>query len=170
MRSVGGAEGDELGGERPGGIDVNDGRPLPPGPLPDGPLPVPDFLAVAIEIAWALDDWHRTYGTHGALCPELIDVDGSGSVRVCPPGPDAEPVPEYTAPEQTGRLDPGVDGRADLYAAGMLLHRLLTGRLPLRVATTATPWAPATPAQWRQAHLTRAPTPPAELVAELPPA
>jgi len=36
--------------------------------------------------------------------------------------------PEYMAPEQV--LGAPVDGRADLYAAGIMLHRLITGELP----------------------------------------
>ena len=36
----------------------------------------------------------------------------------------------YLAPEQTGRMNRGVDYRADYYALGCTLYQLLTGRLP----------------------------------------
>ncbi|MEM8503204.1 MAG: AAA family ATPase [Cyanobacteria bacterium P01_D01_bin.1] len=36
----------------------------------------------------------------------------------------------YLAPEQTGRMNRGVDYRADFYAFGVTLYQLLTGRLP----------------------------------------
>ncbi|MBE9102455.1 serine/threonine protein kinase, partial [Vacuolonema iberomarrocanum] len=36
----------------------------------------------------------------------------------------------YLAPEQTGRMNRGVDYRADYYALGVTLYQLLTGRVP----------------------------------------
>jgi PAS domain S-box-containing protein len=36
----------------------------------------------------------------------------------------------YLAPEQTGRMNRGIDYRADFYALGITLYQLLTGRLP----------------------------------------
>ena len=36
----------------------------------------------------------------------------------------------YLAPEQTGRMNRGVDYRADFYSLGIMLYELLTGRLP----------------------------------------
>ena len=40
----------------------------------------------------------------------------------------------YVAPEQTGMLNRLVDGRADLYALGVLLYQLLSGQLPFQAA------------------------------------
>ncbi len=36
----------------------------------------------------------------------------------------------YLAPEQTGRMNRGIDYRSDFYALGVTLYQLLTGRLP----------------------------------------
>ena len=36
----------------------------------------------------------------------------------------------FVSPEQTGRVNRGVDARSDLYSVGVLLYQLLTGRLP----------------------------------------
>jgi PAS domain S-box-containing protein len=38
----------------------------------------------------------------------------------------------YLAPEQTGRMNRGIDYRADFYALGITLFELLTGQLPFR--------------------------------------
>lgn len=54
----------------------------------------------------------------------------------------------YTAPEQ---MDDGpIDGRADLYSLGCVLHELLTGR---------SPYDASTPMQWITAHQHGTPTP-----------
>lgn len=37
---------------------------------------------------------------------------------------------DYLAPEQSGRINRGIDGRADIYALGVTLFELLTGHVP----------------------------------------
>ncbi|MDD5112770.1 MAG: diguanylate cyclase [Methylobacter sp.] len=37
---------------------------------------------------------------------------------------------DYLAPEQSGRMNRGIDGRADIYALGLTFFELLTGRAP----------------------------------------
>lgn len=37
---------------------------------------------------------------------------------------------DYLAPEQSGRMNHGIDGRADIYALGVIFFELLTGRAP----------------------------------------
>ncbi|MBD2157643.1 ATP-binding sensor histidine kinase [Leptolyngbya sp. FACHB-16] len=40
----------------------------------------------------------------------------------------------YLAPEQTGRMNRGIDYRADFYALGVTLYQLLSGRLPFEAS------------------------------------
>jgi PAS domain S-box-containing protein len=65
----------------------------------------------------------------------------------------------YISPEQTGRTDRPVDARSDLYSLGVILYRMLSGRLPFVAADAL---------EWMHCHLARAPIPIAGLVPNLP--
>ena len=90
-------------------------------------LPIPQLLALAPRLAAAIAAWHENAGPHGALCPGAIRLDDADHVHLAPPGPIEA---AYRAPEQRGTLRLPIDERCDLYAIGVLLHRLATGRLP----------------------------------------
>src|SRR5262249_9783363 len=63
----------------------------------------------------------------------------------------------YLAPEQIRGMD--VDGRTDVYAFGCVLYECVTGDVPfVRDTDMAVLWA----------HLEQEPTPPSEVVSELP--
>jgi serine/threonine-protein kinase len=118
-----------------------------------GPLDAARARPIAVQIARALCAAHDAGVTHRDLKPENVLMTGSGDVKVVDfgiahlEGPEATRLtragsmlgtPAYMAPEQL--LGAAVDARADIYAFGVLLSELITGRHPLSaVATPATP-------------------------------
>ena len=67
--------------------------------------------------------------------------------------------PEYMSPEQA-RGSPPVDARSDIYACGVLLYQLVTGKLPFRGDS---------PLEVILQHIERPPDPPSTLVPDLHP-
>src|SRR4051812_20183289 len=99
-------------GQRATGADLTcEGQPIAVG----GRLPVEEFVDLAVDLAKALDGWHRREGTHGGLSPEAFRDVGADGIRLAPPCRRPASV-EYAAPEQSGRLSYGVDERTDLYS------------------------------------------------------
>jgi hypothetical protein len=111
-----------------------------------GPLPVERSTALVAQILDALGHAHRAGIVHRDLKPAnlmLTDADVvkvmdfgiarvSGTERMTSDGLMVG-TPAYMAPEQV-RGDE-VDGRTDLYAAGVVLYRLLTAKLPFKAET-----------------------------------
>ena len=125
------------------------------------PFPAHRAVKIAAQMARALGAAHDKGIVHRDLKPEnvfLLDRDGRtdfvkivdfGIAKVIAvPGSTPAPneprltragsvfgTPEYMAPEQAaGRSD--TDGRVDIYALGIILYEMTTGRVPFRGETT----------------------------------
>ncbi|AKJ04719.1 serine/threonine-protein kinase [Archangium gephyra] len=136
----------------------------------DGPLPEPRIVRIVSQVLSALYDAHNAGVIHRDLKPENIMVEQRRNepdfVKVLDFGiakiQDAEGegpaltrtgfvcgTPEYMSPEQARGAT--LDHRSDLYAVGVILYQLLTGRLPFE-SDSAVGYATK--------HLTEEPLPP----------
>ncbi|RJG01744.1 AAA family ATPase [Noviherbaspirillum sedimenti] len=84
-------------------------------------------LAVCQAIVDSLERWYAQTPMHQALCPGNIHIHEDGSVEL---RNEVMPPLAYISPEQTGRMNRGVDYRSDFYSLGVVFYRLLTGALP----------------------------------------
>ncbi|MCW6004173.1 serine/threonine protein kinase [Micromonospora sp. CPCC 205371] len=115
--------------------------------LAGGPLPVPEALRVCAEVASGIAAAHEEGLVHRDIKPSNVVLAPSGAKVVdfgiaAAAGPleDLDEssrmvgTPAYLAPERVVGGD--VMPASDVYAVGLLLHAVLTGRLPWRVETT----------------------------------
>ncbi len=135
-------------------------------------------LEIAIQLSDALARVHDARLLHRDITPHNVFVDPTG-LQAClidfglaRPLGSAAVLSEagskgrslagslrYISPEQTGRMDRGVDSRSDLYGLGGTLYFTLTGRPPFDLTD---------PLGLIHAHLAKVPTPPIELRPEVP--
>ncbi len=131
-----------------------------------------EALALLLPIVEALAHCHARGVIHRDVKPENILVDTDGRPHLMDFGLAKSTVdrdltrrgrvvgtPAYVAPEMVA--EGVVDGRADLYAAGVVLYELITGELP---------FADDEPAQAFHARLAARPRPIAELFPTIEPA
>nr|MBN1229600.1 serine/threonine protein kinase [Anaerolineae bacterium] len=121
-------------------------RYLPTGTLEDriveGGMPGKDAVAIFKQIASALDFAHSRGIIHRDLKPANILIDGQGNAFLSDFGiaksleggqnltgtGSVVGTPTYMSPEQG--LGEDIDSRTDIYALGVMLFEMLTGRVP----------------------------------------
>jgi len=136
---------------------------------------VKTVLTLALEITTALDDIHRHNIVHKDLNlsnvvynPEtcqlkVIDfgiateLSREMAVALNPGG--LEGTLHYIAPEQSGRMNRGIDYRSDFYSFGVMLYRMLAGRLPFESVD---------PLELIHCHIAKTPMPPSALNPDVP--
>ncbi|HET6690508.1 MAG TPA: AAA family ATPase, partial [Miltoncostaeaceae bacterium] len=125
------------------------GRPLDEAAA--GPLPLAGAMAVASDVLTALAELHARGILHRDLDAAAVTLRDEGVTRatITAAGLAADvaliasvadlPADEvaHLAPEASGLIAGGVDERSDLWSAGVLIHRCLTGRPPREAATAA---------------------------------
>jgi len=135
-----------------------------------GPLPIDRAVRIVAQVLDALQHAHRAGIVHRDLKPANLMVTAGGDVKVMDFGIARVQgatrltgegymlgTPAYMAPEQV-RGDE-VDARTDLYAMGVVLYQLVTGRLPFEADTTVA---------MIQKQLNEPPTPARQLRGDIP--
>ena len=135
-----------------------------------GQLAPPQAAQLCVQVLDALAHAHRAGVVHRDLKPANLMVTDGGTVKVMDFGIARVlgtehytqsgymmGTPAYMAPEQV--LGRDVDGRADLYAVGVVLYRLLAAQLPFEADTAIA---------MVQKQLSDAPTPVARVRPDLP--
>ncbi len=118
-----------------------------------GSLPVRKAANLAMQLCDALAYAHNHKILHRDIKPGNIMVNEDDQVKVADFGL-ARPItgeaeenpygtPDYVAPEILGKG--AVDQRADIFAAGVVLYEMLTGRVPQQPRRSVTEFAPLSP-------------------------
>ncbi|HEX8788493.1 MAG TPA: AAA family ATPase [Telluria sp.] len=139
------------------------------------PCAIALFLDIAVQLAQVLSRLHEARIIHRDIHPgnivwnpetetaTLCDFALARSLPVLAlesPNPTAlEGTLAYMSPEQTGRTDRSVDGRADLYSLGATFYQMLTG---------APPFAEGDAVALAHAQIARLARPPEELNVQVP--
>ncbi|MEB3343037.1 protein kinase, partial [Okeania sp.] len=110
------------------------------------PLEISDFFHIALQIVNPLKKLHNHQIIHKDIKPQNIIINPHtkriqiidfSSITKLPKekvevrNPNTwEGTLAYISPEQTGRMNRGIDFRSDLYSLGVTFYQLLTGQLP----------------------------------------
>ncbi|NEQ36806.1 MAG: AAA family ATPase [Okeania sp. SIO3I5] len=134
-----------------------------------------NFLTIAIKTTESLAAIHKANIIHKDINPsnivynpqtkqlKIIDFGISTSLSqefltVVPPN-QLEGTLAYIAPEQTGRMNRGIDYRSDFYSLGVTFYELLTNTLPFEITD---------PIELVHCHIAQQPLPVHELIPDIP--
>ncbi|MDM8557374.1 ATP-binding sensor histidine kinase [Candidatus Parabeggiatoa sp. HSG14] len=143
--------------------------------ITDNPLTLKDFFNVAIVIVKTLEALYQNRVIHKDIKPQnilihpetqqikLIDFSISSLLpretqEIQSPNV-LEGTLAYLSPEQTGRMNRGIDYRTDFYSLGVTFYELLTGQLPFQSDD---------PMELVHCHIAQTPTPPMQVNATIP--
>lgn len=138
-------------------------------------LDLPRFLEIAVKLAEILGNLHSNNIVHMDIKPAniLMSMNDNG-IKITDFGISALLThaskelynPDvilgtlaYISPEQTGRMNRGLDYRTDLYSLGVTFYEMLTGKLP---------YSTNDPMELIHSHLARKPVAPHKLNAGIP--
>jgi tetratricopeptide (TPR) repeat protein len=127
-------------------MDLIEGEPLDRVLDRRGALPVEEALAIARQLALGLGAAHARGVVHRDLKPSNVLLDHEARACIADFGVARSlgtsglthsgavvGTPDYLSPEQA--RGGAVDARSDLYALGLLLYEMLSGKLPFNAAT-----------------------------------
>ena len=141
----------------------------------ENPLNLEEFLSIAIALSNIIESLYENRVIHKDIKPANILINPESqdiklidfSIASLLPkesqilqNPNVlEGTLSYISPEQTGRMNRGIDYRSDFYSLGVTFYELLTGQLPF-ISDDAM--------ELVHCHLAKNPTPPHELKPEIP--
>ena len=133
------------------------------------------FLKIAIQITAALANIHHHSVVHKDIKPANILVNlethqvkiGDFGIAAFIPyeqqmissSSQIEGSLAYLSPEQTGRMNRGIDHRSDFYSLGVTFYEMLTGQLPFDAKD---------PLEWAHYHIAKSPTSPQQILTTIP--
>ncbi|MEO5970867.1 MAG: serine/threonine-protein kinase PknK, partial [Bdellovibrionia bacterium] len=144
-------------------LEYFDGVPL--SRVMEHSIEIDQFLKISIQLAHALGEIHRHGVIHKNINPEAFLLNQiTNEVKIhnfqiaswLPRGNKAsapsiiEGSLAYMSPEQTGRMNRGLDSRTDLYSLGVTFYKMLKGSLPFQAND---------PLGWIHSHVARTPAP-----------
>ncbi len=138
-------------------MEFIDGKELSDIIRDEGPMAPTQAVQIMRQLAAALSEAHRNGLVHRDIKPQNIKLvrytkGGQIFIKILDFGIAKQVggdqgrltatgavigTPVYMAPEQASGGPPGIDGRADLYAAGIVFYELLTGTVPFDAPSLA---------------------------------